>query len=173
MAEPGPLEPIDGWGRISRGRFETQYAGHRWTVDVDFFDWDQKVGLYRDAEPVEQRKAPATFRLDASAVIEVATSAIGMQRAELVVDGEVQAMSPAAGTPEAWRLRLEWDRPGLSHAIETATPLVLLVAAVVGIGQLLALAGVIDTDFLPAAVKALIGVTALAAFIDRSLRPGD
>jgi hypothetical protein len=169
VANSEALEPLEGWGRISHGRFETTHAGHTWTIDVDFFDWDQWVTLYRDSQPVERRKAPTSFRLDSDATVEVATSLLGMGRADLVLAGEIRPLTPSEGTAERWRLRLAREHPGLTRALEAATPAVLVLASLVGLVKLAALIGLVE-DVVPAGVAVVLGLAAVVAVIDRSLR---
>jgi hypothetical protein len=86
------------------------------------------MGLYRDGTRVEVQKSPATFDLEAGTTIEASMGVLGMRRIDLVVDGETKALAPADGTPEAWRLQLERDRPGLSRAIGATSWTALLAA---------------------------------------------
>ena len=80
--------------------------------------------------------------------------------------------SASDGTPEAWRLRLERERPGLSRAIGTASWIVLVVALVLGIGELIALVDVwIESPpRLPGPLGILFGLAALVAAFERALR---
>jgi hypothetical protein len=170
MAEGSPLQPLDGLSVLFRGRFETYYDGHSWTVDVDFLDFSQKLGLYRDGEQVEEQRSPATFQLEAGTRIEASMGVLGMRQIDLVVDGETTALAPVDGTPEAWRLQLERDRPGLSRAIGAISWAVLVVALVTGIGELIALTGA-DAPFAIANPwNTIIGLAAVPAALERALR---
>ena len=61
MAESRSLRPLGGWDLVSHGRFETHYGGHVWTIDLDYFDFGEKLRLYRDGVEVQVQKSPATF----------------------------------------------------------------------------------------------------------------
>jgi hypothetical protein len=45
MSESGSLRPLGGWDLVSRGRFEARHDGHVWTVDLDYFDFGEKLHL--------------------------------------------------------------------------------------------------------------------------------
>ena len=74
-----------------------------WTVDLDDFDFGEKLHLYRDGVEVEVQKSPATFDLGPGATIEASMSLLGMKRIDLIVDGETTMLAPVDGTAEAWR----------------------------------------------------------------------
>ena len=148
MPSSRSLRPLGGWDLVSHGRFETQHDGHVWTVDLDYFDFGEKLHLYRDGVEAQVQKSPATFHLDASATIEASMGLLGMRRADLVADGETTALTPVEGTAEEWRLRLARERPGLSRLIGVISWAVLVVALVYEVPQLIALIGaVIGLDF--------------------------
>ena len=88
MPEARSLRPLGGWDHVSRGRFEARHDGHVWTVDLDYFDFGEKLHLYRDGVEVDVQKSPAKFDLDQSATIEAAMGLLGMRQVELVVEGE-------------------------------------------------------------------------------------
>ena len=131
------MKPLDGWSVVFRGRFETRHDGHTWTVDVDFLDLGQNLRLYRDGMPVEAQKSPATFELEAGAAIKASMGVLGMRQVDLVADGRTTLLAPVDGTPEAWRLRLERERPGLSRAIGAISWTVLVIALVTGVAELI------------------------------------
>lgn len=79
MPESRSLRPLGGWDLVSRGRFEARHDGHVWTVDLDYFDFGEKLHLYRDGVEVEVQKSPAKFDLNQSATIEVAMGLLGMR----------------------------------------------------------------------------------------------
>jgi hypothetical protein len=88
-----------------------------WTVDLDYFDFGERLHLYRDGIEVEVQRSPATFHLDASATIEASMSLLGMRRIDLVVEGEPTMLTSVKGTAEGWRLQLARERPDLSRLI--------------------------------------------------------
>ena len=161
---------------MSRGRFETSHDGHVWTVDLDYFDLGEKLHLYRDGVEVDTQKSPATFELTGEAVIEAAMSLLGMRRIHLVAGGEARQLTPVDGTAEAWRLRLERERPSASRLIGVLSWAVLVVALVYEVPQLVALAsqavggGFEAPVVLPGALNFLLGIAALAAALERALR---
>jgi hypothetical protein len=176
VAASRSLKPLGSWDLVSRGRFETQHAGHVWTVDLDYFDFSEKLHLYRDGVEVQVQKSPATFQLDGSATIEASMGLLGMRRVDLVADGGTTMLTPVEGTAEEWRLRLARERPGLSRLIGAISWIVLVVALVYEVPQLIALiCGVIGLDFespivLPGAANLTLGIAALAAALERALR---
>jgi hypothetical protein len=176
MPEPRSLKPLGGWDLVSRGRFEARHEGHLWTVDLDYFDFGEKLHLYRDGVEVDVQKSPAKFDLDRSVTIDAAMGLLGMRRVELTVENETTTMTPADGTAEAWRLELARDRPETSRLIGAISWTVLVVALVYEAPQLVALAGnALGADFdspftLPGTVNFLLGIAALAAALERALR---
>ena len=170
------MRPLGRWDLVSRGRFEASHDGHVWTVDLDYFDFGEKLHLFRDGIEVEVQKSPATFRLDHTASIEASMGLLGMKQVDLVVNGETRALLPVDGTAEAWRLRLEQDRPELSRAIGAASWVVLVIALVLEVPQLVALIGDgLGADLQPPLMPSgpanfLIGIAALAAAVERALR---
>ena len=176
VAESRSLRPLGGWDLVSRGRFEARHDGHVWTVDLDYFDFGEKLHLYRDGLEVEMQKSPAKFDLGEGATIDAAMSLLGMKRIDLVVPGQTTMLTPVDGTAEAWRLQLERERPGLSRLIGVVSWVVLVFALVYEVPQLIALiANAMGADFespivLPGAANFLLGIAALAAAIERALR---
>ena len=176
MASPRSLSPLGGWDLVARGRFETRYDGHVWTVDLDYFDFGERLHLYRDGLEVEVQRSPATFHLDASATIEASMSLLGMRRIDLVVEGEPTMLTPVEGTAEGWRLQLARERPDLSRLIGAISWIVLVIALVYEVPQLIALiGGVVGADYeppvmLPGAANFVLGIAALAAALERALR---
>ena len=115
MPESRSLRPLGGWDLVSRGRFEARHDGHIWTVDLDYFDFGEKLHLYRDGVEVDVQKSPAKFALGQRATIRAAMGLLGMRQVELVVEGETTTLTPVDGTAEAWRLRLARERPEISR----------------------------------------------------------
>ena len=170
MAAARSLRPLGGWDIVSRGRFETHHDGNVWTVDLDYFDFGEKLHLYRDGVEVEVRKSPATFRLGTGARIEASMGLLGMRQVDLVVEGETTLLTPVDGTAEAWRLRLERERPALSRLVGAVSWTVLVVALVCEVPQLIALIGGDPPFMLPASANFVLGLAALAAALERALR---
>jgi hypothetical protein len=176
MPDTRSLRPLGGLDIVSRGRFEARHDGHLWTVDLDYFDFGEKLHLYRDGVEVDVQKSPAKFDLDRSATIEAAMGLLGMRQAELIVEGETTAMTPVDGTAEGWRLRLARERPETSRVIGAISWAVLVVALIYEVPQLIALVGnALGADFeppftLPGAANFVLGIAALAAAVERALR---
>jgi len=176
MAKSRSLEPLDGWDVISRGRFEATHDGHVWTVDLDYFDFGEKLRLYRDGVEVEVKKSPATFELGPGAAIVASMGLLGMRQVDLVVGGQTTLLTPVDGTAEAWRLQLERERPEVSRLVAVISWFVLVVALVIEVPQLIALisetigADVDPPLILPGAANLVLGIAALAAALERALR---
>jgi hypothetical protein len=176
MPESRSLRPLGGWDLVSRGRFEARHDGRVWTVDLDYFDFGEKLHLYRDGVEVDVQKSPAKFELDPDATIEAAMGLLGMRQVDLVVDGETTMLTPVDGTAEGWRLRLARERPETSRLIGAVSWTVLAVALIYEVPQLIAFLGNalgahVEPPFtLPGAANFLLGVAALAAALERALR---
>lgn len=172
------LRPVSGWQWMWRGVFGTRHAGTRWDVEVDYFDWDEKVRLYRDGVQERVQRGTSRFDLDDGARIEVAWSTFGLKRAQLVpAGGDVTQLAPAPGTAERWRADLDRDRPTLSRRLGTASGLVLLLAVALQVPQLLEV-GATATGWyeftspvtLPGWLNGPLGVAAVLAGVERALR---
>ena len=170
MTASRSLKPLGGWDIVARGRFEAPHDGHLWTVDLDYFDFGEKLHLYRDGVEVEVQKSPATFDLGPGATIEAAMSLLGMKQVDLIVDGKTTMLTPVDGTAEAWRLELERERPELSRLIGVISWTVLVVAFIFEVPQVLALIGGDPPFLLPGAANFVLGLAALAAALERALR---
>jgi hypothetical protein len=171
MAQARSLRPLSGWDLVSRGRFETRHEGHVWTVDLDYFDFGNKVHLYRDGVEVDVQKSPATFRLAEDAAIKASTGLLGMREIHLVADGATNLLTPVDGTAEAWRLGLERERPRLSRVIGAISWIVLVLALIYEVPQIVGLIPGVDPPFsLPGAANTMLGLLALAAALERALR---
>lgn len=176
MAESRSLRPLGGWDLVARGRFRVRHGGHVWTVDLDYFDVRERLSLYRDGVRVEVQSSPATFVLEDGATILASMSLLGMRQVDLVVEGQTTPLLPVDGTAEAWRFRLERERPVLSRLIGVISWTVLVLALVYEVPQVIALlGGAVGADVdppltLPGAVNTALGLLALAAALERALR---
>ncbi len=150
MSASRSLRSLGGWDIVARGRFEARHDGHLWTVDLDYFDFGEKLHLYRDGE--------------------ASMSLLGMKQVDLIADGETTMLTPVEGTTEAWRLQLERERPELSRLIGAISWTVLVVALIFEVPQLIALAGGNPPFLLPGAANFVLGLAALVAAIERALR---
>jgi hypothetical protein len=176
MPQARPLRPLGGWDLVSRGGFEARHHGHVWTVDLDYFDFGEKLHLYRDGIEVDMQKSPARFELGESTTIEASMGLLGMRQVDLVVNGETTMLTPVDGTAEGWRLRLARERPETSRLLGAISWVVLVVALAYEVPQLAAwIAGALGADFespftLPGPANFVLGIAALAAALERALR---
>jgi hypothetical protein len=180
LLQPGmgeQLEPVSGLHIIRRGVYETDHAGYTWAVEVDYFDFSERIRLYRDDTLVETRKSPARFRLLDDAAIEASMGLLGMKRVALVrADGAESPLRPAAGTAEAHRAAFDCRYPTFNRVLAGLAWLVLVVALIVEIPQIVGLVGnvagfEVGSPFgLPGWATGAIGALALVAVVDRALR---
>jgi hypothetical protein len=170
------LQPVRGAQVIWRGVYEIEHYGHVWAVEVDYFDWAEKVRLYRDGELVGERRSPARFELPDGAVLEAKMGLLGMTKLALRVTGAELPLRPAPGTAEARRAAFERRYPTASRLLATAAWLILVVALALEVPLLIeaivrALGGEFDPPIrLPGWLQGTIGVLALLAALDRALR---
>ena len=176
------LRPTKATDVFWRGLFGVGYGGSSYVVEVDFFDFDEKVRLYRDGCLVEERRSPARFVLDDGAAIEAAMALYGMKRAHLVDKGRARALLPLPGTAEALRLAFDYEHPMASRAIAVVAWAVLMVALITQIPNLLnslaqgaawlgfPLEFSVPTFALPGWLNTLLGVLGIVAGLDRGLR---
>jgi|HigsolmetaAR201D_1030396.scaffolds.fasta_scaffold12088_2 hypothetical protein len=170
------LKPVRGAQVIWRGVYEIEHFGHVWAVEVDYFDWAEKVRLYRDGVRVDEQRSPARFELPDGAVLEAKMGLFGMTKLGLKVAGTELPLRPAPGTAEARRAAFERRFPTASRALAALSWLILVVALIIEIPQLIeliarALGGEFDPPIDPSGtVQGVIGVLALLAALDRALR---
>jgi hypothetical protein len=170
------LEPVRGLEVVWRGVYEVAHAGARYAVEVDFFDFAEKVHLYRDGMRVETKKSPARFVIDGEAVIESSMGVFGMKTLRLVDGSSEIPLRPAEGVAEARRAAFERDHPGAGRLIGALAWLVLVIALLIEIPELVRVIGdAVGLDFdppveLPPFADGVLGVLALAAALDRALR---
>jgi hypothetical protein len=170
------LKPFSGLEAIWRGVYEADHGGHSYAVEVNYFDFDEKVHLYRDGTRIETKKSPARFETGDGAVIEAAMGLLGMKDVKLVSQTGETTLRPAAGSPEARRASFDRRHRTASRLIAVLAWLILVVAVVVDVPELISLVGDVvgfefDSPFnLPRPVIAALGILALVAAIDRALR---
>ncbi|WP_147513399.1 hypothetical protein, partial [Actinomyces polynesiensis] len=115
------------WHALWRSALATSHAGHRWTVDVDHFDWEGRALLHRDGRCAAVSVMPAAFPVP-GAHIEVSSGTWGLTRAHIVhEDGREETLEPLPGTSEAWRARMGERFPRASRAVGVLAVLVLAV----------------------------------------------
>ncbi|MEE6282782.1 hypothetical protein [Georgenia sunbinii] len=172
------LRPMAGWHFIYRSVLGTEHDGARWDIDVDFFDWDDKVVLYRDGRQDRVQRGRTRFPLDDGARIEAAMSTFGLRRAHLVLpDGTERPLVPARGTGERWRADLDRDHPTISRRLGAASTAVLVIALVLQLPQLVAAVAELTGWFtfvapvtLPGVLNTPLTIAAVLAALERALR---
>lgn len=171
------FRPVRGWSVLWRSAFALQHDRYEYVVDVDFLDWDERVRLYRDRRLVDEQRSRARFDLGAGVTVEARTSLYGMRYVRAVdAAGNVRDVAPMPGTAEAWRDRMDRERPTASRVVGVAAWVVLAVALVTQVPQLLDLV----TGFtgwtppfvpdLPGPVNTALSVAGVVAAVDRGLR---
>ena len=183
------LQPYRWWQPLSRALLHLDLPDedgqqHTWSVDVRLWgdaDGEVLAQLYRDGRHHAQSKLPATFSVPGGD-IEVVTSQFGLRRCHFVAaDGSARQLMPDAASAEGRRARLERRHPFVGRAIGLASIVVLLVAAVLGIPQILDQVshipqvaeniGTFASPFsLPAWLNVTLLVATLAASTERALR---
>lgn len=195
------LKPYRGWHVVYRSLFGIQLplptaaagdptgdrhpgdaepARHRYQVDIDFFDWDWRVYLYRDGLQHAYSSTPAVFGVPGG-VIEVRTSLWGVSRIHYVAEDESETvLRPEPRTAEWHRARFDRRFPTASRLIGWAAIAILLIALAVvipqGIEQLTQIPWVAENlgtftspVSLPAWANTVLAVGGVLAAIERAL----
>ncbi|KAA9135957.1 hypothetical protein [Microbacterium caowuchunii] len=191
-AKPGDghrLPPYRPWQLISRSLFHLRLTGgdgavQTWSVDVRHGgdpDGEVRARLYRDGAHQATMKLPATFPVPGGR-IEVVGSTYGLKRCHYVRDdGSELQLTPDPSSGEGRRARLDRTRPALSRSLSIASVSILVVAAVLGVPQIIEQItlippiaehiGTFSTPFsLPAWANISLVLAALAASTERALR---
>lgn len=136
--EEPELTPVRGWQILWRGQFQLVHAGELLVIDVDYFDWNEHIHLFRNGEHLESRASPAKIDVEGMGQVEAAMSTYGMRYARLlpIPDDGISLggrdsripFEPAAGTGERLRANFELAHPGPSRLIAAFSSLVLIVA---------------------------------------------
>jgi hypothetical protein len=170
------FRPVRGWGVLWRSAFVVWHGGHEYVVDVDFLDWDERIRLYRDRRLVDEQRSRARFDLP-GVRIEARMSLYGMRYVRVVdAVGNVGDVPPMPGTAEAWRDRMDRERPTASRAVGITAWVVLVVALVTQVPQLLDLVSGFTgwtppfVPDLPPSVNTVLSVAGVVAAVDRGLR---
>ena len=134
-----PLKPHSPSQVVSRSVFAIDHAGHEYAVDLNYFDLDEKIRLYRDGKQHLVAEQPAVFPVERG-VIEVSLGSFGVTRVHLVPDdGPEQVLRPVKHSAEYWRSVLDQRHPGVSRVIGWAAIAILLVGLVLLVPQLVEL----------------------------------
>lgn len=129
--------PIGGLNRLWRGGYWAEYGGHEWLVDVDYFDFAERIRLYRDGIQDRVGSTPARFELNDEAHIQADLGLLGMKRVHLVTPQGEWLMQPVAGSLESGRRAFARRAPRVSALIEITAVVVLIAALIVELPQLL------------------------------------
>lgn len=172
------LRPMRWWHPLYRSVFGIAHGGAQWHIEVDFFDWDEKVALYRNGIQDRIQKGTSRFELPDGSRIDAAMSTYGMRRARLVEPGgTTHQLTPAEGTAERWRADLDRDRPRLSRTIGVASWTIVVIALLLQIPQLAELGAELSGwyDFtspvhLPAWMNTPLTIAGVLAGLERALR---
>lgn len=172
------LRPMRAWQALYRTVFWIDHAGHRYDVDVPFFD--DEVRLCTDGIQTARSAPPATFPVPGGR-IEVATTIYGLKRMHLVTeDGAETQLRPERGTAERWRADLARRHPVLSRWLARVAVVVLLAGLVVvlpAVAERLTQIDVVAEHIgtftspirLPGSLATALTVAGVAAAIERAL----
>lgn len=177
-----PLKELKSIEALWRGLYGIEFEDAIYVIEVDFFDFSEKVRLYRDGFLLDEGVSPAVFDLGSGVCIEATMALFGMKHARMVSPQGIQSLTPLPGTAEAKRKVFEQNHPRVSKTIAAASWLVLVVALITQIPNLinglLGTIAVLGFSFgaplpvlpLPSWVNTLLGVLGLVAGLDRGLR---
>ena len=177
------------WQPFSRALFhlrliEDDDLPHRWSVDARL--WGDSNGeviakLYRDGVNHSSSKLPAAFPVPGG-TIEVEASNYGLRRCHFVGDdGTDRQLSPDPASAEGRRARLDRDHRGVSRLISAVSVIVLIVAAVLGVPQIVEevsripwvaenIGSFVSPFHLPTWLNVSLVIAALLASTERALR---
>lgn len=179
------LTPLRWWQLINRTVFAidveaTAGKTHTYAVDLDFFDWDERVYLYTDGVQTAQSQTPAHFPVPGGH-IDVETTLYGLKRMHLVRDdGTEKLLTPHPRSLEGMRAQLAKRHPKISRGIGVAAIAILLTSLFFGLpalaqelSQLELIAdnvGTFTSPFdLPSWVSTGLWVAGIAAAMERAL----
>ncbi|MEX3599704.1 hypothetical protein [Kocuria carniphila] len=112
-------------------------------MDVDFFDFSERIRLYRDGEFVAVDSSPAGLRVDDYATVDAALSLYGMQYVRLVyLNGSTsESFRPSAGTSEDRRAKFSVNHPTADGIMSACSWIVLVLALLTQVPEILNFAG--------------------------------
>ncbi|MCK0110985.1 hypothetical protein MWU75_02370 [Ornithinimicrobium sp. F0845] len=180
------LKPHRLWHIPTRSVFRIELPDedgveHEYSVDVDYFDWDDTTRFYRDGREQFVAESPAAFPVPGG-VVEVATGTFGVTRMHHVPDGGggEQVLRPVRNSGEYWRAVAGHRYPRLSRWVGRVAIAVLAVGLVFFVPQLLELVtswdvvaervGTFTSPFsLPGWLSTTLFVAGIAASLERAL----
>lgn len=168
-----------------RGLYGVEREGVSWVVEVDYFDFAEKVRIFRDGVLAFEGRSPARFEVAPGVEIQATMALYGMKRIHLVdsATGRTEMLQPLPGTAEFARACFGREHPVASAAIAAVAWCTLLVALVTQVPNVInSLVGLTDLLHIPVPVakvptfglpdwaNTLLGVLGILAGLDRGLR---
>lgn len=173
---PTKLKKYGNWHWLWRGLFELQTKDGLYHIDVDYFDFDERIHVYKDGELVDTKKSPAKVMLEDKASIEAGLSTYGMKYVRLRgADGKTSNFAPSKGTPEAWRKNFNQNHPRSSKVLNVFSWTVLIIAAITQLPELINILSQwfntkLPTFELPFWANITLSVAGVIAALDRALQ---
>lgn len=127
----GELRIARGWESLWRMQFEALVDGHRYVLQADVLDWNDRCTLYKDGAKVGSRKSPATFKVGGKRTIEARIGWFGMRRAHLVTPSGATPLAAVKGGWEYRRAFLRRRFPILMEGVYVVALMVLIVAVAI------------------------------------------
>lgn len=91
-----PLKELKSAETLWRGLYEIEFEDAIYVIEVDFFDFSEKVRLYRDGFLVDEGVSPVVFDLGSGVRIEAAMALFGMKYARMVGPQGTRLLIPLA-----------------------------------------------------------------------------
>lgn len=174
---PEQLPPYKKWDWLWRSTFELEYRGSLLVADVDFFDFSERIRLYRDGDFIAVDSSPARLRVDDHATVEAALSLYGMRYVRLVpLDrSPTESFRPSAGTGEQRRAKFSVNHPTADRIMSVCSWIVLVLALLTQVPEILNFAGrffglSVPTFELPGWLNLTLQIGGILAGLDRALR---
>lgn len=176
MPKPPPEgpAPYTRWNSIWRGLFSYEYQGHLYQIDVDYFDFGERICLYRDGKLQDFQRTKGTWVLEDGARIEARLQTYGMRHVRIVLpDGTTNDFVPATGSAEKGRQDLHRRHPVASKVVSVVSTVILVVALVLALPQWVSMVlAWFDIEWqwlaLPVPFTSVITVLAIIAGIERA-----
>lgn len=134
---PTQLKTYGKWHWLWRGLFELQTQDGLYHIDVDYFDFDERIHVYKNGTLVDTKRSPAMVELDKTTAVEAALAKYGMKYVRLRSGDTITHFVPSSGTPEAWRRDFKKKRPTASRLLDIFSWTVLIIAAVTQLPELI------------------------------------
>lgn len=174
---PEHLPPYKKWDWLWRSTFELEYQGTLLVADVDYFDFSERIRLYRDGDFVAAGSSPVRLPVDRQATVEAALSLYGMRYVRLVRSsaGTSETFRPSPGTGEDRRARFAANYPGPDRIISMCSWIVLMLALLTQVPEILNVVGrifdvYVPTFQLPNWLNITLQIGGVLAGLDRALR---